>query len=74
MAVGPGADSQGLWPDKEEQVCSRLRLEGTNSGFSRFTPVKCGAYLTGVHLKGSEAQGSGLVKFKKRKATLNGEL
>jgi hypothetical protein len=32
MAVGPGADSQGLWPDKEEQVCSRLRLEGTNSG------------------------------------------
>jgi len=32
MAIGPEADSQGLWLDKEDQVCSRLRFEGINSG------------------------------------------
>ncbi len=37
--AGPGVNSQGLWSDKEGQVCSRLRLEGTNSGRSRFTPL-----------------------------------
>jgi len=62
MAVGQGANSQGLGLDKEEQVCSRLRLEETNSGCSRFIS------------KGSEVQDSGLVKVNKRKATLNGEL
>ena len=31
MAIGPEADSQGLWLDKEETVCSGLRFEGTNS-------------------------------------------
>ena len=32
MAISPDADSQGLWLYKEGQVCSGLRLEGTNSG------------------------------------------
>jgi len=32
MAVDQGVNSQSLWPDKEEQLCSRLRLEGTNPG------------------------------------------
>ena len=43
MAVSPGAISHGIWPDKEGQICSRFRLEGTNSECSRFIHAQyCG--------------------------------
>jgi hypothetical protein len=32
MTISPGANSQGLWLDKKDQACSRLRLERINSG------------------------------------------